>query len=956
MKKLLLFISLSCYTVAINAQSWAILPQKTYSASDSSLVWNDATKRFNRTILPIFARKSYVDSIVSGGGSGTVTNVSSANSDASVSNPTTTPVITINSAPKLTNARTIGMTGDVSWTSASFDGSANVTGTSTISPTTGTVNFVKSGSPTFTGTPVLATPDATSVNLTGTAGNGFIAYRNQSASPTRISYGINGAKLFLNSSGVRAVQARLGDGIKDYNDNDFEQQVNSIYYDIFDRSNIGSNYVAVGSPTYSIVSNKLNLSNGASNFSKLLKIGSETLIEDVYITMIINDVNTDGQGVALGVYDGGTSQIVASFDMNTAGNRGQVVIGTLNSSTNTLTARATSTVNLSYTNTDRIKLEFRRMKYGFYMTATNLTNTSILPTVTFLEAGTSAGSYLISKPYFQSLYALGGDIDIESIEIGSKSQKKAKICFIGDSNTSGYYASTPVNRFASILDANTKEVVSVYAQQSATCTNINNDKSYLLDMTAEKALCIIHIGTNDALQTVSAATYQTNLNAVVNFLLQNGRIPVICLPIPFATGGTNYSTQNARLDTYVANINTDWAGRVLIVDTKTAFGGSSGNPLVYTSDQIHMNDEGNRLFANTVRAATTKLITYNFNPFFSNNAQNLVLYQNDNAAITSISITNNAGTASAAAAVDAISGTATTRIYTYSQTHATRPSASNILSFTGDMWYTTVGNKTHNWSINNSANASMSLNTTANLTLSQSVTGDMGYNATNGSNTASSRSVLNFTTGGAGAGIFHYSPNNTTAGLASALLMYNNNGNNVYANLSGTHQFLIGGFNPTGTQKKMELTSTALTLGTSISLIGATSQDVFNTVSTTINAFGAATAATIFGTSTAATTFNIGNNATATATTKALNIGTGGASGSITNITLGSATAGATGTVISNVPVRLKGYTVATLPTGVVGNCAYVTDALAPTYNTTVVGGGAVTIKVFYNGTNWVCN
>lgn len=52
--------------------------------------------------------------------------------------------------------------------------------------------------------------------------------------------------------------------------------------------------------------------------------------------------------------------------------------------------------------------------------------------------------------------------------------------------------------------------------------------------------------------------------------------------------------------------------------------------------------------------------------------------------------------------------------------------------------------------------------------------------------------------------------------------------------------------------------------------------------------------------------------------------------------------------------VRLKGYTVATLPAGTTGDTAYVTDALAPTFLATVVGGGAVTTPVFYNGTNWV--
>jgi len=47
-------------------------------------------------------------------------------------------------------------------------------------------------------------------------------------------------------------------------------------------------------------------------------------------------------------------------------------------------------------------------------------------------------------------------------------------------------------------------------------------------------------------------------------------------------------------------------------------------------------------------------------------------------------------------------------------------------------------------------------------------------------------------------------------------------------------------------------------------------------------------------------------------------------------------------------------YTVATLPTGKIGMRAYVTDATAPAYNAALVGGGAVTVPVFHNGTAWV--
>ena len=60
------------------------------------------------------------------------------------------------------------------------------------------------------------------------------------------------------------------------------------------------------------------------------------------------------------------------------------------------------------------------------------------------------------------------------------------------------------------------------------------------------------------------------------------------------------------------------------------------------------------------------------------------------------------------------------------------------------------------------------------------------------------------------------------------------------------------------------------------------------------------------------------------------------------------------GKIISGGPVRLTGYTVATLPSGTQGDTAFVTDAVSPTYNGTLTGGGSVVTRVFYNGTAWV--
>jgi len=57
---------------------------------------------------------------------------------------------------------------------------------------------------------------------------------------------------------------------------------------------------------------------------------------------------------------------------------------------------------------------------------------------------------------------------------------------------------------------------------------------------------------------------------------------------------------------------------------------------------------------------------------------------------------------------------------------------------------------------------------------------------------------------------------------------------------------------------------------------------------------------------------------------------------------------------ISDGVVRLKGYTVATLPTGTIGDTAYVTDSNVPTFLGTAMSGGTTVVKVFFNGTNWV--
>jgi len=148
-----------------------------------------------------------------------------------------------------------------------------------------------------------------------------------------------------------------------------------------------------------------------------------------------------------------------------------------------------------------------------------------------------------------------------------------------------------------------------------------------------------------------------------------------------------------------------------------------------------------------------------------------------------------------------------------------------------------------------------------------------------------------------------------------------------------------------------------------------------NTPSTSLINIGGTsqTGALSIGRSTLGQTLTLGNNATGTSTinigrtsatltinmaygansssTKTINIGTG-STGGATNITIGEPTYAST-TLIQGV-LNQTVYTVATLPATTSGARSFVSDALAPAMGVPVVGGGAVSIPVYYNGTNWL--
>lgn len=77
---------------------------------------------------------------------GTVTSIASADGSITVTNPTTTVDLAVAKSPILTTGRTISITGDLAYTSPSFDGSGNVTGVGTLA------SVIAAGGPTGSAT------------------------------------------------------------------------------------------------------------------------------------------------------------------------------------------------------------------------------------------------------------------------------------------------------------------------------------------------------------------------------------------------------------------------------------------------------------------------------------------------------------------------------------------------------------------------------------------------------------------------------------------------------------------------------------------------------------------------------------------------------------------------------------------------------------------------------------
>lgn len=112
--------------------------------------------------------------------------------------------------------------------------------------------------------------------------------------------------------------------------------------------------------------------------------------------------------------------------------------------------------------------------------------------------------------------------------------------------------------------------------------------------------------------------------------------------------------------------------------------------------------------------------------------------------------------------------------------------------------------------------------------------------------------------------------------------------------LTKTVNIGTGGVNGSAANINIGVTSGTTTINSPIVVGAALVQNVFDSVATTVNAFGAATTSNIAYDGTETSTTNIADGATANTFTNTVNIATNGVAGSTTNVNIGSAEAGTT--------------------------------------------------------------
>jgi lysophospholipase L1-like esterase len=185
---------------------------------------------------------------------------------------------------------------------------------------------------------------------------------------------------------------------------------------------------------------------------------------------------------------------------------------------------------------------------------------------------------------------------------------KADTVFVGDSITHGYAVggTDPLKTYSGIIFGKIGNSYNVMAAPGGTTADILFCMSEI--KAAANQTVNVMLGANDVITQVPVSTYISNMKKIIYTLQNMGKNVILCKITPL------YASYAPSSDVrpYNAALDTEFSGKLTIVDTFTPLADSNGRLLSQydSGDAIHPNAAGNQVIADYILGYDPSVIAY----------------------------------------------------------------------------------------------------------------------------------------------------------------------------------------------------------------------------------------------------------------------------------------------------------------------------------------------------------
>lgn len=423
--------------------------------------------------------------------------------------------------------------------------------------------------------------------------------------------GLGTKSTLVNADKISIIDSEASNAAKTISYSDFQttiksglnnQVVGNMFTDTFSSATNYIQTVTSGSQTFG--TNMVTMTGGNSNFATNMMVYkynySGTLLSD-YTDVIRFKVTADGTGFYGFSYGYENASHCPSAVLETSSDATRGTLRIYNTFSNTLLA--TSNTKLVFASTDTLEIRFRYIINKVIAEIYNITTPTrtessvVVPnftTVEYTQPTTAANTFCrIERPILRSL---SGTQEVYSLNKYSNEFQNPDAVIIGDSRVVGLQASTLNNSYASLTGFRDQKNA-VWARGGATLLDLHNNISELQKLiNGNKSLVFIPCGVNDILGGANLATLQSRYKDLMNDILAMGATPIPVKVEYVASGYASSSTINSAITAF----NT-WIGTLATpLDFNTATSTSTNLTSTLTNDNIHLNDAGNVVNAQTL--------------------------------------------------------------------------------------------------------------------------------------------------------------------------------------------------------------------------------------------------------------------------------------------------------------------------------------------------------------------